>query len=223
MPAAVVLAIILIQCLPAAQAALEFDRHAVGAGQVWRLLTCHLTHWSWSHLAADLAAFVVLYWLVCSYGCHGLTRSGWPCSLRPNMPTPENGRGHGTHKLTIAGVPGRGRPYRLFGVLAASAVAVGLAVHFGAGDITIYRGLSGVNYALLGWVLIRATRGVGRLKRIACLGLLAAIAAKIALEVAGISLLPGIGLPEGIATVGVAHAAGLIVGTSAAGKTWKTN
>ncbi len=43
-PAVVVLAAILIQCLPAAQAALQFDRHAVEAGQVWRVLTCHLTH-----------------------------------------------------------------------------------------------------------------------------------------------------------------------------------
>ncbi len=177
LPVAVVLAIVLVQFFPAAQAMLQFDRHAVQDGQVWRVLTCHLTHWSWSHLAADLAAFVALCWL------------------------------------------GRGRPYRLFAMLAASFAAVGLTVDFGAGDIAIYRGLSGVNYALLGWVLVTLVVEAGRLTRITCISLLVVVAVKIAFEVAGAGLIPGIGLPDGIATVGVAHAAGLIVGTLAGNKT----
>ncbi len=69
-----------------------------------------------------------------------------------------------------------------------------------------------MNYALLGWVLVTLAAGAGRLVRLACLGLLAVVAAKIVFEVAGASIIPGIGLPEGVATVGVAHAAGLIVG-----------
>jgi len=39
---------------------LEFDRHAVAAGQVWRLVTGHWTHWSSNHLLWDVATFAAL-------------------------------------------------------------------------------------------------------------------------------------------------------------------
>ncbi|MFQ5732226.1 MAG: rhombosortase [Planctomycetaceae bacterium] len=39
---------------------LQFDRSAIEAGQSWRLLTGHLTHWSWDHVFWDLAVFAVL-------------------------------------------------------------------------------------------------------------------------------------------------------------------
>ena len=45
---------------PAAAASLEFDRDAVAAGQWWRLLTSHLTHWGRQHLMWDLAVFALL-------------------------------------------------------------------------------------------------------------------------------------------------------------------
>ena len=38
----------------------QYDRAAIAAGQGWRVLTCHWTHWSFDHLAWDVAAFVVL-------------------------------------------------------------------------------------------------------------------------------------------------------------------
>jgi rhomboid family GlyGly-CTERM serine protease len=38
----------------------EYDRAAILHGEVWRLITGHFVHWSWSHLAWDLLAFVVL-------------------------------------------------------------------------------------------------------------------------------------------------------------------
>lgn len=41
-------------------AALEFDRDAILAGEAWRLVTGHLTHWSWEHVFWDLALFVAL-------------------------------------------------------------------------------------------------------------------------------------------------------------------
>lgn len=34
---------------------LEFDRHAILAGEVWRLWTCHLAHYSAQHALVDLA------------------------------------------------------------------------------------------------------------------------------------------------------------------------
>jgi len=44
---------------PVAQV-LQFDRSAFAAGEVWRLLSCHLTHWSFDHLLWDVVALAVL-------------------------------------------------------------------------------------------------------------------------------------------------------------------
>jgi rhomboid family GlyGly-CTERM serine protease len=37
---------------------LEYDRHAILAGELWRLWTCHLVHYSASHALADYASAV---------------------------------------------------------------------------------------------------------------------------------------------------------------------
>jgi rhomboid family GlyGly-CTERM serine protease len=42
---------------------LELDRAAVARGEVWRLLTCHWTHWTPDHLLWDSLAFLVLAFL----------------------------------------------------------------------------------------------------------------------------------------------------------------
>ena len=42
----------------------EFDRAAVAGGELWRLVTCHLTHFSWDHLLWDTVVLVFLG-LVC--------------------------------------------------------------------------------------------------------------------------------------------------------------
>ena len=45
---------------PGAAEALQFDRAAVAAGQWWRLLTAHATHFDANHLAWDVAVLLVL-------------------------------------------------------------------------------------------------------------------------------------------------------------------
>jgi rhomboid family GlyGly-CTERM serine protease len=45
---------------PQWQSALELDRAAVGAGQWWRVLTGHLTHWNGEHLFWDTLMFLSL-------------------------------------------------------------------------------------------------------------------------------------------------------------------
>lgn len=40
----------------AAPELLEFDRHAILAGEIWRLWTCHLAHYSAQHALIDLAS-----------------------------------------------------------------------------------------------------------------------------------------------------------------------
>jgi len=49
-----------IACVPTAAEALQFDRSAIEAGELWRLATCHLTHWNADHLQWDLLMFAVL-------------------------------------------------------------------------------------------------------------------------------------------------------------------
>ena len=46
--------------LPAVAEVLQYDRAALNAGALWRVLTGHLTHWSRDHLAWDLLTFAVL-------------------------------------------------------------------------------------------------------------------------------------------------------------------
>jgi rhomboid family GlyGly-CTERM serine protease len=40
--------------------ALEYRRDAIEVGELWRLLTCHWTHWSPDHLVWDLGMFTLL-------------------------------------------------------------------------------------------------------------------------------------------------------------------
>jgi len=39
---------------------LQFDRAAIGAGEIYRLVTSHWTHWSGDHLLWDVATFLIL-------------------------------------------------------------------------------------------------------------------------------------------------------------------
>ncbi len=45
---------------PLLQQWLEFDRQAVAAGELWRIVSCHWTHWSAEHLFWDAGMFVLL-------------------------------------------------------------------------------------------------------------------------------------------------------------------
>jgi rhomboid family GlyGly-CTERM serine protease len=58
--AAVALSCIAIHLLPATHEWLTYDRAAIRNGEWWRLLTCHLVHFSTRHLLHNLAAFVVI-------------------------------------------------------------------------------------------------------------------------------------------------------------------
>jgi len=167
LPVLAVVASIVIQCWPAAQAALQYDRGAISAGQHWRLMTGHLVHWGWRHLAGDISALILLCWAIGP-------RGGW--------------------KVILAALAG--------------AVAILPAIVIFDPGTVIYRGMSGMNYGLLAWaVLARLAASPGRAA--ACYAaLLAALAAKVLLDVATPGLVPNVGLPEGIALAGVSHVAG---------------
>jgi len=52
---------------------LRYDRLAIAQGQLWRLLTAHLTHLGWSHLLLNLAGLILLWALLGDV----LKRGGW--------------------------------------------------------------------------------------------------------------------------------------------------
>jgi rhomboid family GlyGly-CTERM serine protease len=52
-----------IQTSPVVQANLEFDRQAIAAGEVWRLLTGNLVHYDWWHWAVNVGTFAALCWI----------------------------------------------------------------------------------------------------------------------------------------------------------------
>ena len=52
-----------IALLPNADSWLQFDRSAIAAGQWWRVVTGHFTHWNGEHLFWDLSIFAILGWI----------------------------------------------------------------------------------------------------------------------------------------------------------------
>ena len=46
------------------EAGLAWDRDALAAGQLWRLVTGHFVHLGWSHLLLNLAGLALVSWLV---------------------------------------------------------------------------------------------------------------------------------------------------------------
>ena len=62
----VALTIVASACIfasPTLTDALQLDRDRLAAGELWRVLTSHVTHWTAEHLAFDLFAFALLLWL----------------------------------------------------------------------------------------------------------------------------------------------------------------
>ena len=51
---------VLLYYLPGAGELFEYSRQALAHGELWRLVSCHWTHWSAEHLLWDVVAFAVL-------------------------------------------------------------------------------------------------------------------------------------------------------------------
>lgn len=104
---------------------------------------------------------------------------------------------------------GRGRG--ALGVVCVSAATIGAAVWAWAGEVEVYRGLSGVASGVLGWVLV-VLAVQDRRRRWLWVGVALAAGAKFSLEWAlGTSLTPT-SLPAGVELAGVAHVVGLATG-----------
>jgi rhomboid family GlyGly-CTERM serine protease len=60
----VIAAAVSVQLSPAVAEAFLYDRVAVANGELWRLATSSLVHFSWMHLAGDALALLVGSWLL---------------------------------------------------------------------------------------------------------------------------------------------------------------
>ena len=64
--------VLALQIWPGMGELAQYDRAAIGAGQIWRLLTCHVVHCNWDHLFWDAVVFAGLGVL-----CERRGRSAW--------------------------------------------------------------------------------------------------------------------------------------------------
>ncbi len=160
---------------------LEYDRTAIAAGELWRLLTGHWTHWSGEHLFWDLLVFAVAAAL-------------W-------------------ERL--------GRRRRLLACLLCSALAISLALWVLLPQVALYRGLSGLDCALVTALAAesirraRARRRPGVALALACV--LAGYLFKIAFELATGSTLFLDAAAAPAANVPLAHVVGGVCGWAVAG------
>jgi rhomboid family GlyGly-CTERM serine protease len=166
-------AAIAVHLLPSTAAWLQYDRAALGRGELWRIFTAHLTHFGANHLLWDLGVLL-------TFGavCEGRSRA--QCA-------------------TALGV---------------AAVAISAALWLWQPQFAIYRGLSGLDCALVGMLagsLLRSGKvvavGAGAL---ALLG----FAAKCGRELATAQTVFAAG--AGYEPAPMAHLVGLLAGLGAA-------
>ena len=105
-----------------------------------------------------------------------------------------------------------GRSRGAIWVVPLSALAVGAGVYLCAEGVSTYRGISGVDCALLTWTLIVMARQDRGWKAAAWTGLLLLMIAKSVFEAATGQILLPTSAPEGIQVVGVTHVVGMAAG-----------
>ena len=94
-----------------------------------------------------------------------------------------------------------------------SSLAVGICIFLWADGITTYRGISGVDFAILAWLLVTMTSERWGWKAALYITVLLLFAGRAAFEtLTGQTLLPT-SLPDGVAVVGITHIAGIAVGS----------
>lgn len=105
---------------------LQFDRAAILTGELWRLVTGNLVHWSAEHCLLDVAAFAILGWIYEPPIRRQFQQSNNPLRILCSLPA----------------------------VLLATSCGVGLTVFFLQPAMLTYRGLSGVDSGLFALALI---------------------------------------------------------------------
>jgi rhomboid family GlyGly-CTERM serine protease len=160
---------------PSLAAHLEYNRTAIAAGDIWRLLSGHWVHYGFDHFFWDVLAFGFL---------------GAACERRSR--------------------------HRLFVCVTSSALAISLSVWYGLPGMNAYRGLSGIDSALVVLLFMELwseARRSGQPKQIvipaACL---IAFVCKVSYELSTGDTIFVKSLGSGMVGVPLAHVAGAAVG-----------
>ena len=161
-----------VPLLPGAADVLQYDRAALGRGELWRLFTAHLTHFGPNHLNWNLAVFLVL-------GC---------ATERQSRP-------------------------RFAAALAFATAAITPALWLWQPQFDLYRGLSGLDCALVGLFAASLGRHGPRSATVSGALVLAALAAKCTVELVTARTVFATG--DTFAPVPLAHAVGLLAGCTA--------
>jgi rhomboid family GlyGly-CTERM serine protease len=161
-----------VPLLPGAADGLQYDRAALGRGELWRLFTAHLTHFGPNHLLWNLAVFLLL--------------------------------GRSTER--------QARP-RFAIALTLAAAAIRPALGLWQPQFDFYRGLSGLDCALVGLFAASLCRRGHRPATVCGALVLAALAAKCAVEL--VTARPVFATGDTFAPVPLAHLVGLVAGCTA--------
>jgi membrane associated rhomboid family serine protease len=147
---------VLAAMLPGVEDMFELSRQGIAAKEAWRMVTGHFVHFGWSHLTWDVAAFVLL---------GSIAEALLPASEAPVLTAKAPGPGHatnGTRESDNGPVSNRLRLVRRAGFAAfivGVAVCLSMAVLWLQPHLARYRGLSGIDSALFGFI---AQRLIGR-------------------------------------------------------------
>jgi membrane associated rhomboid family serine protease len=179
-------------------AGLVWDRQAIGDGQWWRLLTGHLVHFTPRHLLCDVLAVGVAGWLIesrrISLGRPRCVVAASGKRTRQSAPL------HRTSPMK--------RDATLAFVILAAALTVSGTLALLCPAVRFYGGLSGIAWAMGGYLAVRGVMAGGRARWLG-VAALAALAGKLAWEWAsGGALLAG----EGYVVLPAVHAAGAVCG-----------
>ncbi|MCX6953700.1 MAG: rhombosortase [Verrucomicrobia bacterium] len=171
-------AAVAVHLLPAAADWLQFDRAALGRGELWRLVTAHLTHFGANHLRWDLGVLLAF---------------GTACERQSRR--------------------------RCAAALALAAVAITPALWAGQPQFALYRGLSGLDCALVGLFAASLLRHGRAAATLVGAGTLLVFAVKCILELVTAQTVFAAG--TGYAPVPLAHLVGLAACLVAA--VWRTD
>jgi len=159
-------------CEPAARW-LQYDRSLILRGQIFRLMSCHLTHWSYVHALWSGMAFIVLAGM---------------CERQSRLLT----------MMTIS----------------ISALAIGGAIWWLLPQVEVFRGLSGIDSALLGLVAVMMLKTPGRLARSLALAAMILFVLKLGSEMLGFRSV-FLGRDSDIVPLPTAHLVGFVTGICA--------
>ncbi|MBP7140704.1 MAG: hypothetical protein KBA71_02260 [Opitutaceae bacterium] len=143
---------VLAALFPHSGGSLEWSRQATGASHAWRMVTGHFVHFGWSHLIWDATAFILLGSMAESLFCSNETDA---LTKRTSTPRVEISAARKSHGKPGPNRSQLGRSSCFVAFIAGVALCLSMAVLWLQPHLASYRGLSGIDSALFGFIAQR--------------------------------------------------------------------